>query len=952
MEQGDILCDVSSLIIGRQTELAVVDQAQEDAAAGNGRLVLISGEAGMGKSRLADAAVSRAARRGWTVARGNALNDPGAPPLWPWRRIVGDRPGAAFDTGAAAAAGGYADGERFRRFVDITGQLRDQAQGSGLLIVLEDLHWADRASLLLLRHVAGELDGSRLLVLATLRPTTAGPLPELIGLPVTRLIPLTGLDTAAVAAWLPHLMRGTIVDGLAELLRERTGGNPLFIRLVAEAMVEPSAAPADGSVIERLMSARPELSRLVSAKVDLLPRRARAVVHTASVLGDRIRVDVLSAVAGVDETAIHKAVQDGVAAGVLSEPADGDGAVFRHALVRDAVYARLAPARRAGLHRRAAEVLESAGRPLAGIIAEHWRRADGADATARCRQWARIADDEARAVLAYDEAARYAELAVTCARQAGEPAGLLAELLLRLAEARFAAGVIDDSLAACVEAAATAEQAGRPDLLAAAGLVIHGVGEPALNRALLRLCRRALAVIGPHEDVLRARLTAQVATAIAETEGGPDAQASSAVALRLAEATGNQEAVLEALAARHLSVCVPGTVAERLELGRRAVDLAGVSRQPLAALWGHLWRTDAAFQLGHLAAVDDELTEIDRVARVERSALARWHHDRLAAARAALVGEFPLARRHSLDAFRLGQRMQDFSLAGMHYAFCGLLAVVRGDPDELPSDILDLRRQAPPIPIVRISIPVQLALEGDLDAARAEFEQFRHLPASMSVGTRWAGLLSQIGVAAVLLDDVEVAETVYGLLAPFSHYYGGDGSGVVLCHGSNALRSGDLARVAGRADLALAHYRDAIAMNARIGALPFTALARLGLARTMHERTPPGSTMTAEDLKAAHDLLDRATSEFRRLDMPGPLMTATGLSATLAGLAAVVNPLSTREKEVAGLVAKALSNRQIAERLVLSERTVETHVRSILAKWGLSTRTEIAVRTLESARRP
>jgi len=136
----------------------------------------------------------------------------------------------------------------------------------------------------------------------------------------------------------------------------------------------------------------------------------------------------------------------------------------------------------------------------------------------------------------------------------------------------------------------------------------------------------------------------------------------------------------------------------------------------------------------------------------------------------------------------------------------------------------------------------------------------------------------------------------------------------------------DLALATGRVDKAIGHYTTAIEMNARIGARPFLALSRLGLAKALVARGVAG------DLPAARALVTEAAAEFRRLDLPGPLAAADALLTRIDAAANAANPLSRRESEVASLIALAMSNRQIAEQLVLSERTVETHVRNILAK--------------------
>jgi len=251
--------------------------------------------------------------------------------------------------------------------------------------------------------------------------------------------------------------------------------------------------------------------------------------------------------------------------------------------------------------------------------------------------------------------------------------------------------------------------------------------------------------------------------------------------------------------------------------------------------------------------------------------------------------------------------------------------------------------QGPDMPLVAIAEVAYLVISGRRDEAGSAFEKFRELPQTTPVGVRWFPTLSQIGVVAVLLGDAAVATAVYDKLVPAAVYFGGDGSGTVFCQGSNARLIADLARVAGRYDDALRLYADAVAMNVRIGAKPFTALSRLGWAQTLLARPgTPGPEARRRDLRQAVVLVTQAAGEFRRLDMSGPLKIATEVSATIHAEERSANPLSARETEVAELVAQARSNRDIADSLFLSERTVETHVRNILAKLGFSSRTEIA----------
>lgn len=578
------------------------------------------------------------------------------------------------------------------------------------------------------------------------------------------------------------------------------------------------------------MTDRPQLRRLVTAELAGLDTDARALVDAASVLGEHVRPAALATM--VDRTAGELAdpLSAGLRVGVLHEAADG--LRFEHALVREAVYRELSAAHRGQLHRRAAQALASLSGPP-GSIATHWQRAGGSEATGECLRWAEIADADARTALAHDDAARFAALAVDCGRRTELPGEELARLLIRLAEALQLAGRVELSLDACTEAADLAEAAGRADLLAQAGLVVHGFGHPAVAQLVPPICRRALDMVPLGEHSTRARLLAQIAIGAAETDGGPPADELSGAALAEADRSGDPTAILEAVAARHLAISIPHTVAERLELGRRAIELSHATAQPMATLWGHLWRAFAAIQLGNIAAFDLEVTEVDRVARLRRSVLARWHHHRLVAQRASMTGEFDIARAANNAARELGMRSGDISLIVTSYAFSSVLSFVRGDAGEMPADWEAALRQAPKMPLVRIALPMQHAVQGDLDRARAEFEPFRHLPRAYPLGVRWSGTLTMVGLLAVLLDDAEVAAAMHDAFADLGRYCSGDGSGSVYNFGATAGMLGDFARVAGRPRDALANYRESVDLNVRVGARPATALNRLGWAQAL-----------------------------------------------------------------------------------------------------------------------
>lgn len=551
---------------------------------------------------------------------------------------------------------------------------------------------------------------------------------------------------------------------------------------------------------------------------------------------------------------------------------------------------------------------------------------------ARCAHWSRRAAGLAAAGFAHDSAVAYAALALRQSHTMGLHTDELAELTAELAERQMAAGDLRAAIDSCQSAADLAEKAGRADLLARAALVISGVGDTEAFRVINGLNRRALAALPVTEAVLRARLLAQQAITAAETGGGHRAAELAAEAVAAAEESGDRTAELEALAARHLSITVPQTVDERERISRRAIELGGVAAEPMATLWGHLWLIEVYSQRGELDRIDQELSEIELLATRRRFPLARWHSQRIRAARAALQGNFKLAYRINDESLVLACRMDDISMVGAAHALTAVLAVVRGDPSGVGPEILEMFRHGPPLPLLRALLAVLLLVLSEKAEAAAILDALRFLIDDLPVGPRCAGTLAIIGVAATLLDDKDVAERVYQKLLPSARYYDGDGSGTIFPAGSNARAGGELALAAGRVDAAVGLFADAVIANKRIGAGPFVALNRLGGAQARS----PG------DLLLAADLSRQAAAEFRRLGMPGPLWTADQLLTIMKAHARQGNPLTVREAEIAGCVAEEKSNKEITALLVVSERTVESHVRTILAKLDLTSRVEIA----------
>ncbi|WP_309229776.1 LuxR C-terminal-related transcriptional regulator [Blastococcus sp. TML/M2B] len=746
------------------------------------------------------------------------------------------------------------------------------------------------------------------------------------------MLELTPLAEDDVRRYLTAVGPAVPAPGTVHVVHRRSGGNPLYLRALASAGGTPDDAPASAA-----------LRSAVRAALAALPGETVGLLTVAAVLGEEVRPGLLAAVAERPEDEVHRALDDAVHAGVLTTvPGSPGRRRFVHAVVRDGIYADLAPSDREALHRRVAEAWEATvgvDDTSAGVVAGHWLRASAdTDALARAAAWARRASAAATRSLAFEEAATFLRTALDAAERAGWDGADRAALLVEVAGTEFRAGRFAEGLAHAVTASETADGPDRADLLVAAALAVHDVAAPGFPPAAIALCERALAE--PEvaaSPAVRARLLAQMASSHADAGRLGTSSQLAATALELAEGAGDPEAVLDAVRAR-MKVSVDALPPEeRLRLGLLAIEHAAATRQPLVELWGAKWRIDAALETGDLATTEEELARISALARRTGLPLVRWHDLRLRASVAALVGRFPEALALNEQARDLGARelAQDMSTAGMSGAFLLQHALITGDPEFWDDDALQLLDLAGDIPIVLVTRALVAFLRGDRDDAQVRYEELRRRLAEPDFAAS-SGVPTSLVPLVEAFEDPATAEVLAGLIA--AHPLAAGGAGVYGC-GATAGLLGRLAVVRGALDEAVAHLGTALDVDTGTGARPALVHDRTGLAGALLRRARPG------DLPRAGALARAARQEALRLGMPGPARTAAQLADAAGAAGRAADPLTVREREIAGLVAAALTNRQIAEQLVLSERTVESHVRNILTKLGAANRTEIAVLT-------
>jgi DNA-binding SARP family transcriptional activator len=438
-------------LVGREDQLAVLDGVLAGARGGRGRVVLVAGEPGIGKTRLAEEAARRAAAAGMQVAWGRCHEGDGAPALWPWAQVARQL-AAELGPGQLAAMLGpsarwlgqlmpelaeparpagplpVADlgVARFQLNQAVAGLLRRAAETRPLLVIVDDLHWADVPSLSLLAFLAGELKDARLVVVGTYRDVEAlpgEPLADTLGAlarePVVERIALGGLDRPGVARMIGHAIGCSPAEPLVQAVADRCGGNPFFItELLRLLQSERQLAAPDATAAARggiPVGVRDVLRRRLAR----LPAQTCTFLMVAAVAGRGFDLDLIEAVTGLEDEPALDAAEAAVLAGLVIEDDRAAGRYrFAHALVRETIYEDISRARRARLHARVAEALvavRGAEPEPAAEMAYHCWQAAPVIGAGRALPHLLRAGEQAAAQLAYEAAdeqfARALELA-------------------------------------------------------------------------------------------------------------------------------------------------------------------------------------------------------------------------------------------------------------------------------------------------------------------------------------------------------------------------------------------------------------------------------------------------------------------------------------------------------------------------------------------------------------
>lgn len=950
----------SPSMVGRVAEIDELRSALRIASEGQAAAVMLGGEAGVGKTRLVTEFATIATEAGARVVVGQSVELGGdglayAPVAAALRDLAGQigadkllelaGPGREAlisllpDLGPGLA-GSY---DRGRLFEVVTVVLERAAAERLLVLVIEDVHWADRSTRDLLRFAVRALGSAHVMLICTYRSDElhrAHPLrpflAELERVRTVRRLDLPRLSRDEVGEQLGHLMSEMPARAAIDRVHQRSEGIPFFVEELAVAEIDASCPPLPDSLRELLL-----------VRVERLSDSAQRVLRLVTVGGNRVDHVLLAAVAGVDDDALDEDLREAVTGNVLR--VDGAGYTFRHALVREAIHDDLLPGEHARLHARYAETLEHhpelAPGSVAAKVAHHWY---AAHEMGKAFSASLAAGHEAIGGLAFAEGLRLFERALELWNQMPDPesesGGDRAELLKAASLAALDAGEIERSLAlveaALAEPTVQADTMRTVDFMYYRAKALSELGRP----ESVDVVRHALELV-PVEPATpaRARLLQMLSSRMMMDARAAESVELAEQAIAAARATGEAEAEHRAYKALGPSLISLG----RIDEGLAALETARQHSHgdPKLLIGYHINLSDALNLLGRYAEAAD----------VARAGIDRAREAGYARSLGTMVGgnlaEPLLALGEWAEADGLITRAIELDPPIRHMwqllLLRSWLRLWRGDLDEAERSLDDARsrmarRRTGPqysVPVARLAAELALAFD---DPERAWDEVVASLdepPVAapydvplLAVGARALGAMARVGGAATLglTDDVARIRAVFGEVDywPTAPMW-------------RAVIDAELANGVG--DDAAAWQRALVAVAEPVGPAhlrPYVGY-RLGSA-LVADGDRAGATAALRDAAAQADRLGSALirgwvdelSRRARVPLLSQVPGGYGTDRTFG--------LTPREREVLRLVAAGRSNRQIGEELYISAKTASVHVSNILAKLGVSGRGEAA----------
>jgi len=866
--------------VGRDRELLHLSGAWARVRRSGREVVLVSGEPGIGKTRLAMHLAARAGADGAVVVSGRCEEEMLVPYQPFGEALARYADGASRDVlgphlrGPAGSLAGLVPGpgaedrggvsrpdpetERLHLFEAVTALLSTAASAAPVLLILDDLHWATKPTLLMLRHVVRHTSTLPLLIIVTYRDTEAAETPDLAaaladlwrnqGVSRVRLSGLSEDDVVAlVTASTPTGTSGA--DALGTVLWTQTSGNPFFVTEMVRQLANDDDAVAGGPA-----EVPDSVRDVIAHRVSRLPDDARAALDVASVIGLHFRLDVLARAGDLLDVVAVDAVESAMAAGLVEEVPDAiDRYRFAHALVRQTLLRRLGASRRARLHHRIATVLEATDGPASfdlALIAHHYAEGGPSGDVRKAVHFLRLAGDDAIRQLAYEDAVGHFRRAVDVL--ATSPASSPLErcrLLLALGDAVGRAGDPLREQEAFLEAARTAQAGGHAaELVSAAQGLARAVawGGQAQGQAF-EFVEAALAVLGQEDSSARAQLLGRLARCMFLSGSAEERSALAGEAVRMARRLGDPSVLGPVLNDWHWAAMGPDHLEERLAVADEMAMLSlQLDSRDLRAS-AHRWRLCDLFEAGDVEA-----------ARGEAAGMAAVSHRPVSSfdvMQATWEGRFADADRLAAD---MSRQVLNYGEFGTNDGSILVMRWLQGRFLEL-APVVEPAAEVAPFAYLGSLAMLRVEQGRRSDARDLVDTLLRREFGGVARNIFWYPQITALASVVAELGHTEGAATLYRLLTPYADRNCVAGLYAFTGNGSHWL--GVLAAATGDVDGSLAHLEAALSRYAEMDAHPWWALAAVSCAHVLR-RTGRG-----QDAARATGLLAAARSTAGRLGM-------------------------------------------------------------------------------------
>lgn len=882
-------------LIGRKREMSELEElwtmaSEQRPGASPGQIVLMSGDPGIGKTRLAAELARRAHEQGACVIAGRAPQET----LVDYQMFVealrhyllniemGDLQATTRDYGAELArlipdlrrrapdlplpSAAEPDTDRYRLFEAVVGVLSSISARTPVLLVLDDLQWADRSTLLLLRHLARAPDPARLLILGAYRATeasTEGFADALVELKRERLISEIAVDglSEPETAELVQVWTGEPPShAFAHALHEETEGSPLFIEEIVRHLAEAGVRASQAGARELQRFGLPEnVKQVIARRLGRRTAQATEWLRVAAVIGRDFDATLHERAVSLDEDEYLNALDEALSAGIVVETGSSTSYSFSHGLIRETLYEGMSAARRARIHRRVGEALEAGGNRdrYLTALAHHFTRAASLEDGSKAVTYARRAGERATKMLAHEEAGEHYSRALEVLERFEPDANeRRCELLLLIGEARVRSGERALAWPAFRAAAELAESLGDNASLARAaiGASRRYIQQPGLIEAEpVELLKRALQATEGEQSVLRVRLLARLCGAIYYSPERDLMQALSEEATALAQELDDPEARGHACAARRRTLWSPANLQVRLEASTEMLTCARKAGSLELELQAHAWLAVDLLESGDREAVDAQMESFMGGAERLRQPLFTWHATIWEAMRALLAGELRRAEEHAADALAMGAA----SVTAREYHAVQILAIRREDGRmaELEAAERRLVENNAQRPAWRAARAMVLWETGAAAEAQAQIDLLaEHDFADIPLNGDWLTTMALAADVCTGLGDRVTAATLYEQLLPYGRANVVVGLGAV-CLGSVATFLGKLAATMGRDREAAEHFEQGLAANGALRAPVCVARTQLEYARMLG----PG--------RRGHELLESAQGTAAQLGL-------------------------------------------------------------------------------------